>query len=127
MRALAIYTESGFALAPLALATEGTFERVQGWLKRESTSPGEGLLITPCASLHTIGMKFELDIVFLDRKGKVLKLVAGVKPGRLVWGPWRGLLFPWLVRALELPGGTLAGMGQDLRPGQSLRFGPRQA
>lgn len=123
MQPISVHTEEGAPLAPEAWATQNTFERVQGWLKRASAADGEGLLIVPCASLHTFGMRFELDVAFLDRRGRVLKSVERVRPGRLVWGPWRGLLFPWLVRALELPAGTLARTG--VAKGQTLRFGAR--
>jgi uncharacterized membrane protein (UPF0127 family) len=123
MRPLSISVEQGPELASRAWATENTFERVQGWLKRRSVEPGEGLLICPCASIHTLGMRFAMDVAFLDRKGRVLKLVHQVGPSRLVWGPWRGVLMPFIVQALELPGGTLA--AASVRIGQTLRFEAR--
>jgi uncharacterized membrane protein (UPF0127 family) len=45
---------------------------------------GEGLLIPGCRSVHTLGMRFPLDLVFLDRTGRVIELRRGVRPGRLV-------------------------------------------
>jgi uncharacterized membrane protein (UPF0127 family) len=45
---------------------------------------GAGLLIPRCASVHTIGMRFALDLVFLDRGGRVLATHRGVPPLRLV-------------------------------------------
>ncbi len=118
-----VQTRSGAPLAARAWATQGAFERVHGWLGRASAGPGEGLLISPCASLHTFGMRFPLDAAFLDRGGRVLKVALSVPPGRLVWGPPRGLLRPWSVRALELPAGTLASAG--VGPGTELVFLPR--
>jgi uncharacterized protein len=45
---------------------------------------GEGLLIPRCRSVHTFGMRFALDLVFLAADGRVLELRREVPPGRLV-------------------------------------------
>lgn len=50
-------------------------------LSREEASPG--LLIPRCASVHTFGMRFALDLVFLDREGRVLGFRRRVRPRRL--------------------------------------------
>jgi uncharacterized membrane protein (UPF0127 family) len=44
---------------------------------------GEGLLIPRCRSVHTFGMRFALDLVFLA-EGRVVELCRQVPPGRLV-------------------------------------------
>lgn len=44
---------------------------------------GAGLLIPGCRSVHTFGMLFELDLLFLDRTGTVIDLRLGVRPGRV--------------------------------------------
>lgn len=46
---------------------------------------GAGLLIPRCASVHTFGMRFSLDLVFLDAEQRVLAIRRGVPPRRLVW------------------------------------------
>ena len=46
-----------------------------------------GLLIPRCRSVHTFGMRFPLDLVFLDARGRVVDHVRGVGPGRLVSRP----------------------------------------
>jgi uncharacterized membrane protein (UPF0127 family) len=43
-----------------------------------------GLLIPRCHSVHTFGMRFALDVVFLDAIGRPLRTVRHVKPGRVV-------------------------------------------
>lgn len=66
------------------------FARMKGLLGCRALSPGEGLLILPCASVHTVGMRFPLDLRFYDRAGHLVREVEGVRPGRLcVWGGWR--------------------------------------
>ena len=49
---------------------------------------GEGLLIPRCRSVHTFGMRFALDLVFLTAEGRVLTLRREVPPGRIArrWG-----------------------------------------
>ena len=51
-------------------------------LRRERA--GAGLLIPRCRSVQTLGMRFALDIVFLDGDGQVLELRRAVGPGRVV-------------------------------------------
>ncbi len=51
-------------------------------LPREAAGPG--LLIPRCSSVHTFGMRFALDLVFLDGDGRALAVRRGVRPRRLV-------------------------------------------
>jgi uncharacterized membrane protein (UPF0127 family) len=64
-------------------------------LSREQA--GTGLLIPRCASVHTFGMRFDLDLVFLDRRGEPLAVCRRVAPCRLVWerGASAVLEIPW--------------------------------
>ena len=54
-----------------------------GLLGRKAVAPGEGLWIGGCNAVHTLGMRATIDLVFLDRDGRVLKIETGVAPGRL--------------------------------------------
>jgi uncharacterized membrane protein (UPF0127 family) len=46
---------------------------------------GEGLLIPGCASVHTFGMRFDLDLAFLDHRGRPLEVHRRLPACRLVW------------------------------------------
>ena len=48
---------------------------------------GPGLLIPRCRCIHTIGMRFPLDVVFLDDAGQEVRRVQGVRPCRAVFEP----------------------------------------
>ena len=74
--------------------------RNKGLLGRDRLNAGEGLWIIPCESVHTIGMRFAIDLVYLDRKTHIRKLVSEVLPWRL-----SGCL--WAHSVLELPAGTI--------------------
>ena len=63
------------------------FSRLVGLLSRRALSYQEGLLLYPCASIHTIGMRFPIDVLFLDKKNKVLGVADGVFPNRLRFAP----------------------------------------
>ena len=64
--------------------------RMRGLLGRTGLPPGEGLLIENCRAIHTCGMRFAIDALFLDGRNRVVKAVRNIPPGRLfVWGGWR--------------------------------------
>lgn len=58
-------------------------DRMKGLLGTDELQDGRGILIEPCNSVHTFGMKYCLDIVYLDRKKKVLKCIKSMGPGRV--------------------------------------------
>ncbi len=72
--------------------------RNTGLLKHTGLAEGEGLWIVPCSGVHTIGMKFPIDVVFLSKKRKVLKI-------RSEMGKWRMALCFRAHSVLELPAG----------------------
>jgi uncharacterized membrane protein (UPF0127 family) len=66
------------------LSTADTFwKSLLGLLPRKELAPGEGLWIVPCQSVHTIGMRFPIDVLFLDREGVVLHLRERMKSFRV--------------------------------------------
>lgn len=60
--------------------------RALGLLVGAPLQPGEGLLISPCSSIHTLGMRYPIDVVFLDRDGCVMRVYRSVQAGRLRFG-----------------------------------------
>jgi uncharacterized protein len=58
--------------------------RLLGLALLERARAGEGLLIPNCRSVHTWGMRFRLDLRFLDPEGRVVEVRRGVGPGRIV-------------------------------------------
>jgi uncharacterized membrane protein (UPF0127 family) len=105
---------SGAHVASSVAVADRWWRRARGLLDRRSLEPGEGLLLVPCGSVHTLGMRFPIDVVFLDDEGFVVSTREGVGPGRMALGG-RG------ARAtLELRAGGLA--PTDTRPGDRLIF-----
>ena len=48
---------------------------------------GAGLLIPRCRSIHTVGMRFPIDVFFLDAEGRVIELRRSVPPRRVIRSP----------------------------------------
>lgn len=63
------------------------WSRLVGLLSRSSIDGSEGLLIVPCASIHTFFMRFAIDLVFLDKKNRVLGTCSDVFPNRIRLAP----------------------------------------
>src|SRR5215210_4887921 len=57
--------------------------RLLGLAGLRALPPGGGLLVPRCRSVHTFGMRFALDLVWLDAGGRVVRVDRGVPPGRL--------------------------------------------
>lgn len=63
---------------------ENFFTRSIGLLSRKSLSQDEGLIIRPCCSIHTLFMKFPIDVLFINKKNEVIALYENVKPWRIL-------------------------------------------
>jgi len=66
----------------LEVADHGA-KRRKGLLGRDGLPAGEGLWIVPCEAVHTFGMRFAIDLVYLDRHMRVKKVKSNVPPWRL--------------------------------------------
>jgi uncharacterized membrane protein (UPF0127 family) len=71
-------------------------------LHRRSIPEHEGLLLVPGSTVHTLGMRFSIDVVFLNRQMRVLGLAQNVPPWRIVIAPKD------TTRVLELAAGKIA-------------------
>jgi uncharacterized membrane protein (UPF0127 family) len=92
---------SGKVLAPNLAVADTFFTRLKGLLGKQELPHGEGLWIKPCNSVHTFGMKFPIDIIFLDKNYRIIGLANGLNPNRAS----KVLLEASSV--IELPAGTL--------------------
>lgn len=70
---------------PRAYVATTTQSRLLGLAWLDDLPEGVGLLIPRCRSVHTFGMRFALDVDFLDADGRVLRRVEAVPPGRMLW------------------------------------------
>ncbi|AMY12259.1 hypothetical protein LuPra_05532 [Luteitalea pratensis] len=94
--------QSGLVLAERIDTAFDSASRRTGLLARESWPEGSALIIAPCQAVHTVGMRFAIDVVFVDRAGAVVKVRQGMVP-------WRFAVAPRAFAAIEVPAGTLQG------------------
>jgi hypothetical protein len=75
--------------------------RLRGLIGRAGLNKGEGLLLDGTIGIHTIGMRFAIDVLFLDKDGRVLYLIQALKPFRC------SPIVKRSAMVLELPAGIL--------------------
>lgn len=104
----------GTVLATQAHVANTFWTRLCGLLGRAALPAGHGLVLYPTSSVHGLMMRFDIDVLHLDRNGRVLRTLEPLRRNRL--GP--------LVRggyyAVELPAGTITATGT--RVGDDVAF-----
>jgi uncharacterized membrane protein (UPF0127 family) len=81
--------------------------RRRGLLGRSGLADGAALAITPCFAVHTVGMRFAIDVVFVDGTGIVKKIVRDLAPWRLAGSASARTVIEFAAGAL-LPEGVLS-------------------
>lgn len=105
-RVAVINLTRGTILAYAAEYARGPWRRCIGLLGRAALPIDEGLIFMPCTGLHTIGMRFPIDLVYIRRpepsgqSGVVVRLRANLPPCRVA--------LTYAELAIEFPAGTIA-------------------
>lgn len=102
---IAFNATRGVPLTDKARVADRIWSRIIGLLCDRKLSPGDGLWIVPCNSIHSFAMRFAFDAIFLDKKLRVVRLQPEMKPWRIT---------PIVFGAhsvLEMPAGTIARTG----------------
>jgi uncharacterized protein len=99
-------TRQAYLATALAVA-DTHWTRLRGLLglATDDFRNGSGLWIVPCHGVHTLGMSFPIDVVYLDREMTVIHIQSGLQPWR--FGPVRAQA----ASVLELPSHAAAGTG----------------
>ncbi|MFZ0704000.1 MAG: DUF192 domain-containing protein [Candidatus Korobacteraceae bacterium] len=84
------------------VVAETNLSRMIGLLGKSGLEAGEGLLIYPSQSIHTVAMRFTIDVIFADRDWRVTHLHPRMVPYRMTALHWRARC------AIELPAGMIA-------------------
>jgi len=79
---------------------DSVLKRMVGLLNRKVLAAGEGLLLDRCYGIHTIGMRFPIDVLFLDKELRVIRAVQALPP-------FRTCVVKHAVYVLELPVGAI--------------------
>lgn len=102
-------TRQTYLATRLAIA-DGHWTRLRGLIgtTAEQFADGRGLWIVPCKGVHTLGMSFPIDVVYLDPDKTVVHLERNLQPWRFA---------PIRIQAtsvVELPGNTLEASGTSV-------------
>jgi hypothetical protein len=97
---------------------DSAWTRLRGLLGHAPLKTGEGLLLRGEKAIHTVGMSFPIDVLFLDQTGQVVHLIPAMPALRFS---------PFVARAadvLEMPAGIIAQTGTALGDQIDLTFTP---
>jgi hypothetical protein len=81
---------------------ETSLSRMVGLLRDKYLAPGAGLLIFPSQAIHTVAMRFPIDVIFVDRQWRVVHVRPELVPFRMTGIYWKARC------VIELPVGTIA-------------------
>ncbi len=91
------------------------FSRLIGLMFKKNLPKGTGIILKPCTQIHTCFMRFNIDVIFMDKDFKVLHIIENMPP-------WK--ISPLFLKArytVELPAGTLKG---KIKTGEILALKP---
>jgi uncharacterized protein len=110
----AINIDRDQVLAEHVLLANNFLKRLRGLLFTNSLPDNQGLLLRPCNSIHSIGMNYAIDAIFLNKDNSVIATLSDLKPYRL------SAIYQRAVSCLELPAGTIAKSNTQI--GDQLQF-----
>ena len=90
-------------------------DRRQVLLGQNNLDLSAALVLSPCSSIHTMFMRFPIDVVFVDRDGRAVRIVTDLSP-------WRIAVALRAHAVIELPAGTVR--ARDVRLGDELYLMP---
>jgi uncharacterized membrane protein (UPF0127 family) len=80
------HERTGRTLAGTIELAQDSRTRTRGLLGRSGLADGSVLIIAPCNAIHTLFMRFTIDVIFADRQGRVVKLCRRLRPWRIGFG-----------------------------------------
>jgi uncharacterized membrane protein (UPF0127 family) len=108
-----INTTKGTTLGEHIDVADTSLSRMAGLLGKTGLAPATGLLIVPSQAVHSFGMRFPIDVLFMDRHSRVIHVQPSMVPCRISGLHWRARC------VLELPVGAIAqtctAVGDELR------------
>lgn len=98
----ALYNNQNHQLIlPHVMKTSSVIERMRGLLYREPLKENEALLIQPCSSIHTVGMRYDIDVVFLNQDLTIKKIFTHIKPWRFAMSFGASMVLEMIAGSVE--------------------------
>ena len=79
---MAINLTKGSVVARELRIARNFIERFRGLIGSKPLADGDGFLIPHCQGIHTFGMSYDIDVIYLDRDGRILAVYEALKPNR---------------------------------------------
>lgn len=109
-----VNASKGTVVAERVVVARSAVARGRGLMFRKSLDPGSGLLIDPCSSIHSMWMRFPIDVLYVNNDDAVVRTAFGMPPWRI------GPLFTGGRFVIELPEGVIAASRTE--PGDQLAY-----
>lgn len=84
-----IHKESNNIIASHVITAKALKQRIKGLIGHKELQKQEAFWITACPSIHTLFMKFPVDVIFTDKKFCIVSLFANVAAGRVLFGGFK--------------------------------------
>ena len=98
-------TSTGTTVAGDVAVADNPYRRFMGLMGKRELKDGVGLYLKPCSSIHMFFMRFPIDVAFVDKDNRVVRLYHGLRPWRM------SRIVRQAKAAIELPSGALAQAG----------------
>lgn len=106
-----VHKESKFVLGENIKHANTTWLRMKGLMFVSEMKDMDGLLLDPGNSIHNCFVKFPIDVIFLNRKNHIVKIIKGFKPWRFT------RIYFTATKVLELPSGKIP---EEVKEGDEL-------
>ncbi len=110
-----VVEETGHLLADRVRVAKSPLQRARGLLGRSPLAPGEALVLHKAPQVHTVGLRYPIDVVFCDSKWMVVHVQRSLRPLRV--SRWVGAA----RYAIELAAGSVP---PEVAPGMKLNVDP---
>jgi len=107
-RLIAINVTRGVRVTQCGRIADNPWTKLIGLLRDRTLEFGDGMWLKPCNSIHSFGMRFTFDAIFLDKNLRVVHLVCEMKPWRI-----SRMVFS-AHSVLEVPAGMICQSATDL-------------
>ena len=108
-----VVKSNGKTMAQKAVLAESFFQRLKGLMFSERMEGFDALVIKSCNSIHTFFMKYSIDVVFLNKELKIIKIKRGIQPWRIT------PMYFSATQAVEFQRGYV---DESLKEGENLEF-----
>ena len=93
--------KNGDVICTKMVVATNIFSRMLGLMFSKDLPECDGFLLSPCNSIHTFFMRYSLDILFLDKDFRIVKVIYGLSPWRMTW------IYFKARHVLEMKAGTM--------------------